>query len=181
MTNLSAREQRLIAILILVLLLFLAYRLALAPVIESFAAREEERSRLVTAHQRNERLIAALPILRQHLEAQRTGRALFALVAPNVDAAGSLLKERLASRLTAAGGSLRQTGDVDAEPGWIGASVEGDLTLDQLTAFLATLQNQPPYLVVTAVTVVADRAYQTGKLEVMSVKVDVEIPYSPAA
>ena len=53
--------------------------------------------------------------------------------------------------------------------------------LDQLTKFLGDLQNQSPYLVITNVTIAADRAFQSGRLDIMDVKVDVAIPYSRAA
>lgn len=181
MSSLSIREQRLVALFILVLLIFLGWQLLVAPMVDGFAERRDERERLTEAFQRNDQLIASLPVMRRRVEAQRADRSRFALAAPTAAAAGDRLKERLGDRLAAAGGVLRAMEEAPASTGWIGASIQGDLTLDQLTAFLADLQNQPPYLVVTNVTIVADRAFQSGRLDVMDVKISVAIPYIRAA
>lgn len=181
MTSLNLREQRLVALFILLLLVFLAYRLVLAPVVDGFAERREARDRLIATFQHNDRLLASMPTMRRRVEAQRADRSRFALAAPTIALAGDRLKERLGDRLAAAGGTLRAMEDSAAGSGWTGVTIDGDLTLDQLTTLLADLQNQPPYLVVTSVTVVADRAFQSGKLDVMNVKIDVAIPYTRAA
>lgn len=181
MTSLSLREQRLVALFILMLLLFLLSQLLLAPVVDGFAERKEERARLVAAYQRNDALVASMPLMRRRLEAQRADRSRFALAAPSPAAASDRLRERLGDRFAAAGGVLRGMEESAARAGWIGASINGDLTLDQLSTLLADLQNQPPYLVVTNLTIVADRAFQSGKLDVMNVKIDVAIPYTRAA
>jgi hypothetical protein len=181
MTSLSAREQKLIALLILLLLIAGAWQLLVAPVIDGFAARSEERTQLAATIERNERLIASVPQLRRRIERQRPDRQRFAISAPSRDAAADLLRQRLQRSFEATGASAAALGDSDASGRWIGASAEGPVTLDQLVRLLTDLQNQPPYLVVTGLTVVADRAFQSGKLDVMDVKIDVAIPYSPAA
>jgi hypothetical protein len=181
MTGLSAREQRLIALLILLLLVAGIWQLLLAPVISGFTARSAERAQLAATIERNERLIASVPQLRRRIERQRPDRERFALAAPSRDAAADLLRQRLQRSFEATGASPSALGDSDAADRWVGASVEGPVTLDQLVRLLTDLQNQPPYLVVTGLTVVADRAFQSGKLDVMDVKIDVAIPYSSAA
>jgi hypothetical protein len=181
MTGLSAREQRLIALLILLLLVAAIWQLLVAPVIDGFAARSVARTQLAQTIERNERLIASVPQLRRRVERQQPDRERFALSAPSRDAAADLLRQRLQRSLEATGASPTALGDSDAAGNWVGASVEGSVTLDQLVRLLANLQNQPPYLVITGLSVVADRAFQSGKLDVMDVKIDVAVPYSSAA
>lgn len=181
MTNLSAREQRLIALLILLLMLAGAWLIVIAPVLDGFAARKAEREQLLTTIQHNERLIAAMPTLQRRFEAQRPDRGRFVLIAANREVAGDLLRQRLQRTLETSGASISGLGEGAVGQQWVGASVEGALTLDQLVRVLSDLQNQTPYLVVTGLTVVADRAFQSGKLDVMNVKIDVAIPYSQTA
>lgn len=181
MTGLSSREQKLIALLILLLLAAGAWLLLIAPVVDGFRARSEQRAELEATIERNDRLIAAIPQLRRRVERQRPDRERFALAAPSRDGAADLLRQRLQRSFEATGASPAALGDSDASPHWVGASAEGALSLDQLVRLLAGLQNQPPYLVVTNLTVVADRAFQSGKLDVMDVKIDVAIPYTPSA
>ena len=181
MTSLNAREQRLIALFILLLLIAGIWQLLVAPLIDGFAQRSAERERLTATIQRNERLVASMPELRRWIEMQRPDRARLMLTAATRDAAGDLLRQRLQRSFEGSGASLSALGESDAAGRWVGASAEGSVTLDQLVRVLAELQNQPPYLVVTNLTVVADRAFQSGKLDVMNVKVDVAIPYSQTA
>jgi hypothetical protein len=180
-TSLSAREQRLIAVLILLLLVAGALQFVVAPVIEGFASRSAQREELVARVERDQRLIASIPQLRNRIELQRPYRARLILAASSRDAAGDLLRQRLQRSFEGAGASLSALGESDATGRWVGASAEGAVTLDQLVRILAELQNQAPYLVVTGLTVVADRAFQSGKLDVMNVKIDVAVPYSQTA
>ena len=181
MTTLSAREQRLVAVLILLLLVAAAWLLIMAPLIDGFAQRRAEREQLTATIERNERLIASVPQLRRRIELQRPDRARVTLGAPSRELAGDLLRQRLQASFEATGASVSALGEGDSNGRWVGASIEGTASLDQLLQVLDQVQNRPPYLVVTGLTVVADRAFQTGKLELMSVKIDVAIPYSQTA
>lgn len=181
MSGLSPREQRLVAVFILLLLLGAAWQFIVAPVIDGFAARSTERDRLVATIQHNDRLIATLPQLRRRVERQRPDRARFALAAANREMAADLLRQRLQHSFEVAGASISGLGDSEASGRWVAASAEGALTLDQLVRLLTELQDQTPYLVITGLNVIADRAFQTGKLDLMTVKIDVAIPYSRTA
>ena len=181
MTSLNPREQRLVALFFLILLIAAAWQFVAAPVIDGFSKRSAEREQLNATIERNQRLIAAVPQLRRRIEAQSPDRSRFALAAPNRDAAADLLRQRLQRNFEIAGASISSLGDSPAAANWAGASAEGTVTLAQLTSLLTDLQNQSPYLVVTGLTVVADRAFQSQKLDVMDVKIDVAIPYSPTA
>lgn len=181
MNSLSLREQRLIAILILLLVIAGTWLLLFAPLIDGFVTRGDRRTELTATIERNERLIAAIPQLRRRVESQRSDRRRFLLVAPNRDAAADLLRQALQRTVERSGASLTALGDGPASGRHVGASVGVAVTLDQLVALLADLQNQQPYLVVTSLNIVADRAFQTQKLDVMDVKIDVAIPYSPTA
>ena len=175
MTSLSRREQRLIAFFILLLIISGGWLLIVAPILDGFAARHDQRIELSATIERNQRLIAALPQLRRRVERQRPDEARFSLAAPTREAAADLLRQRLQQSFEQSGGALVSLGDTTPGGRWVGASVEGTVTLDQLVRLLADVQNQPPYLVVTGLTVVADRAFQSQKLDVMNVKTDVAI------
>lgn len=181
MKTLSQREQRLIAVFILLPMIAAAWLAIVAPLIDGFAQRSIERKQLAATIVRNERLIASIPRLRRQVEMQRPDRARLTLAAASRDTAGDLLRQRLQRAFEGAGASLSAVGVSDTPQRWVGASAEGAVTLDQLARLLEELQNQPPYLVVTGLTVVADRAFQNGKLDVMNVKVDVAVPYSQTA
>lgn len=181
MTSLSARERRLVAVFILLLLVALVYRLVVAPFIDGFTERSERRAQLAQMFVHNQHLIDSVPVLRRKAEAQRADFGRFALGAPSISVAQDRLKQRLGDRLAAAGGQLRSMDEINAGAGWVGVSMQCDLTLPQLVSLLQDLQNQPPYLVVTGLTIVADRAFQSGKLDVMDVRIDIAIPYTRAA
>ena len=181
MSGLTARERRLVAILILLAIVAGVCRLAIIPFVDGFSERRDARERLSLSFEHNQRLIESIPMLRRRAEAQQADRRRFALAAPSPAIAQDRLKERLGDRLAAAGGELSGMEDVSASPGWVGASIQGTLTLAQLVALLDELQNQQPYLVVTDMTIVADRALQSGKLDEMDVKIEVAIPFTRAA
>lgn len=179
MNSLNAREQKLVALFILLLVAAGIWLFFVSPLIDGIVARDARRSELALTIERNNRLIAATPGLRRRLESQTPLRSRYFLVAPTRDAAADLLRQRLQRSFEASGASLRSLGDATAGGRWVGASVDGQATLDQLVALLADLQNQSPYLVVTALSVVADRAFQSQKLDLMDVKIDVAVPHSP--
>jgi hypothetical protein len=170
-----------IAVFILLLAVAAIWLLALAPLIHGFAERSAAREQLAATITSNDRLIASIPQLRRRIEMQRPDRARLTLAAASRDVAGDLLRQRLQRGFEGAGASVSALGESSASAAWVGASAEGTVTLEQLVRLLGELQNQPPYLVVTGLTVVADRAFQNGKLDVMNVKIDVAVPYSQTA
>lgn len=181
MSGLSQREQRLVALFLLLLVVWAGWQFVAAPVLDGFAERRRERAELVATLERNQRLIAAIPRLRQRIEAQQVDRARFQLAAASRDTAADLLRQRLQASFERHGASITNVGEGQAAARWAGASAEGVMTLDQLVRVLAELHNQPPYLLITNMTVTADRAFQTRQLEPMNVRIDVAIPYSQTA
>src|SRR3546814_17204954 len=83
MNALTGREQRLIAIAILIALVAIAWLGIARPLISGFSERAEERQRLIAIHQRNEMLVARAPTWRRQLQQQKRDGAGFAITAPN--------------------------------------------------------------------------------------------------
>jgi type II secretory pathway component PulM len=181
MSGLTARERRLVAILILVAIVAGIWFALVAPIFDGFADRREQRAAMRETIHRNERLIAATPALRRAIERQRPDAGRVALSAPSTEAASDLLRQRLQRSFVASGGEVSGVSDTAARPGWVAAAAEGAMSLDQLTKALADLQAQPPYLVISRLDVVADRAFQSGKLDLLNVKFDVTVRYSQAS
>jgi hypothetical protein len=50
------------------------------------------------------------------------------------------------------------------------------MSLPQLVGALTKIQNQTPYLAVNGVTVSADKALQSGTLDIMDVRIEVSSP-----
>jgi hypothetical protein len=60
--------------------------------------------------------------------------------------------------------------------GWVRVRADMQLTMSQLYKSLSRLENEAPYVVVGYVSVVADRAVQTGHLATMDVRIEVSAP-----
>lgn len=178
MNNLTARERKLVAIGLLVGLFALAWYLVISPILDGFAERRMAREELAVRFASNERLIASLPRLRKTIEARAAESRNFRMEGETLAAVTEALKERLGAQVAANGGELRAMQDVSDQPGWARAWVEARMTLPQLIATLETLQNQPPYLAVNALTISADRALQSGRLDLMDVRIEASSPAS---
>ena len=178
MNNLTARERKIVAIGILVALIALIWFALISPILSGFAERTAERERLSTAFGRNERLIASIPRLRTVIERRAIDRANFHTAGDTPAAATEALKERLGGQIAANGGELRAMQDVEDKSGWVRAWVEARMTLPQLIGTLEKIQNQPPYLAVNSLTISADRALQSGKLDLMDIRIEASSPAS---
>jgi hypothetical protein len=86
----------------------------------------------------------------------------------------------MSDALSRAGGDLRGADGVETRPGWVGASVSGVVTYDQMLRLLENLANATPYLSIDALSVTADRAITTNRLEPMDVRIEASIPFAPA-
>lgn len=175
MKTLTVRERKLAAIGILVAMVALFWLGLVQPVYGIFSANAERRVELHRQYQQNERLISRINSLRKAAEEQQKYRSQYALGASNAERASEGLKERLESTLAKVGGELRSTESVDARPGWARASATVLVSNEQLTAWLRLLNNEQPYLVIESLTVVADRALNSGRLDLMDVKIEVSI------
>lgn len=175
MKQLTAREQKLAAIGLLVAAFALVWLGLVMPVYGSFAANADRRTELRLQYVQNERLIARTSALRRAAEEQRRLKSLYALDAPNTEQASERLKERLEASLVKAGGELRATESIEAPAGWVRASATALVSNEQLAAWLALLNNEQPYLAMESLTIVADRALNSGRLDLMDVKIEVSI------
>lgn len=175
MRPMSARERKLVAIGLLVAAVALIWLGLVQPIYGSFANNAERRTELRLQYAQNERLIARTSALRRAAEEQKRLRVLYSLDAPNAEQAGELLKERLEASLEKVGGELRTTENVDAPSGWVRASATALVSNDQLTVWIGLLNNEQPYLAMESLTIVADRALNSGRLDLMDVKIEVSI------
>lgn len=178
--SLSPRERKGVALLLLVALVALLYAVMIGPFVSGFAQRAQEREQLLQRHQANQRLIAAIPRLRRAAERQRDALAVYGLVAADADSGSRLLVERLESAVESSGGELRLAEEASPGSERAGARVSAQLSLEQLVRLLALVQDQAPYLAIDSLSVNADQAYISRKLEPMDVSVEVSIPLARA-
>jgi general secretion pathway protein M len=181
MRPLSARERKLVAVGLLVLLVALVWGVIVAPVIDGFTQRAEQRALLRTAYARNSRLISAVPALRRQAERQSETLRAFVIPATNPVLARAALRDRLRRDVTALGGEVIGLQDIPAPTGTVRAGVQVRMTLEQMQRLLVSLNDTPPYLVTESLRVSADRALETGHLDLLDVRLEVSVPHSPAA
>lgn len=180
MSTLSARERRLIAILILVAAIALLWIGIISPIASGFSDRAEQRDRLAQVYANNARLIGSIARLRKLAEAQRADRDRYRIVAPTLLAANEALKARLSDAVTDAGGQTRSVQEVDAEPGRVSAWIEGRMTLPQLVATLETLENSTPLLALSSLSVSADPAATATRPDTLNVRIEAGTWYDHA-
>lgn len=181
MRPLNPRERRLVAVGLLILLGALIWLPAVAPLLNGFSARAEERASLRAAYLRNSRLINTIPAIRRQAEQQKGTTARFAIGGANAALARAALRERLQRDFTAAGGQVTALQDVPATPGEVRAWIQGRMTLPQLQQMLVRVNDTPPYLVTESLRISADRALETGRLDLLDIRLETSIPHIPAA
>jgi hypothetical protein len=177
---LSAREQRLVALLILTGLIALVYFAVIHPIAAGFAARDARREQLLGTYAHNVRTIASIPRLRRRAEQQRASITAFVLPARNVEAGREALKDRLQRVIEAAGGEFREGADGEGPAGWVQVRATARMTLPQLGATLARLGDERPYLIVDTLTIGADTALVIGQSSAMDIQIEASIPLRPA-
>lgn len=181
MRPVSARERRLVALLLLVALVALVWLCLIAPILDGFSARAARREELALLAVHNQRTIAAIPRLRRGAEAQAAAVRNFVADARTAEAGREQLKERLQRAIERTGGEFRDVADAEGQPGWARARVSARLTLPQLTATLAILQDSPPWLVIETLSVGANDALVTGTSSAMDIDIEASLPLRPAA
>ena len=178
MKPLQPRERKIVAIGILVAILAVLWFALIDPIVVGFIGRAEERSELTATYQRNERVLAGIATWRAEADEQKATERQYAIVAPTRALAVENLKQRL-NRMAESQGAVVQTISelpAEAPEGWVRVRVDLQLTMSQLYKSLNRLENEAPYVVVGYVSVVADRATQTGHLATMDVRLEVSAP-----
>jgi hypothetical protein len=178
---LSLREQRLIALAILVALVALVLRGIVVPVADGFAARAAERDALALQVARNARLVDSMPRLSRIALAQRQDLRLFLLSAPTEEAGGQLLLERVQASLEAVGGEYLAGDALPGGPDLVRVRVDARVSEAEMQRLFADLQNRPPYLSVDGFAVSSEDPLVTGDPEALSLRVDLSVPFVRAA
>ncbi len=168
MTSLSDRERRLVALLILVAAITLAWLAVASPIIAGFEARAAERERLALVQASNQRLIDNVARLRRQAEAQKTDMARFHVIAPTAEAAAEQLKDRVSTLMSEAGAEVRALQDIEAAEGRIELRIEARVGL----------------MVVRTLSVSAPAALggdpATSPARKLDIRIDVAASHSPA-
>lgn len=181
MRSLSEREQKLLALGLLVAGIALVWLGIVSPLAGGFAARAEERERLTLLYGRNQRLIASTAAWRAQLDRQAGDQGRYAVAAPTETLAADLLRERIVREFAPLGAEIRSVQGLptDNRKGWVAVRADLRLTLAQLDAGLARLENEEPYVVIDYFAVAAERAFETGRSGPVDVRIDVSARVRP--
>jgi hypothetical protein len=175
---LTARERRLVAIALLLAAIALAWFLIVGPYVGGFFDRAAQRRDLMAGYQRNQRIMASIPVWRRLAETQRNTAQRFAIPAQSEQLAVEALKERLARLAAEEGFQITAMQDLDADTPTGEAKVRADvqLSLTQLHESLRRLETEGPY-VVEYLSVSADRALATGRSSRLAVRLEISTPW----
>jgi type II secretory pathway component PulM len=178
MRPLQPRERQMLAVGILAAIVLLFWFGLVQPIVGGFIGRAQERSDLLETYKRNERILAGISVWRARADQQNVTASQYAIVAPTKVLAAENLKQRLTKLASSVGGSVQTMAELPAEgpDGWVRVRADMQLTMSQLYKSLNRLENEAPYVVVGYVSVVADRAVQTGHLATMDVRIEVSAP-----
>lgn len=148
MNGLSSRERRLVAVLILVALIALAWLAIVSPILTGFADRAAERERLALVQASNARLMQNLPRMRRQAEEQKADRARFRLIAATPVAASEQLKELVSGFVGEAGGEVRALQDIEGPEGQVQVRLEARIGARRLPGLLDRIRRAEPLLIV---------------------------------
>ena len=177
MRALQPRERKIVALGILVAMLFAVWYVLIDPLIVGFIDRAQERAELGTTYEHNARVLSGIANWRQEADEQSATQSQYGIVAPTKVLAAEALKQRMSKLAAAVGGSVQGVSELPADKeNWVRVRADLQLTMSQLYKSLNRLENEAPYVVVGYVSVVADRAIQTGHLATMDVRLEVSAP-----
>jgi general secretion pathway protein M len=181
MRTLTARERRLVAIGILVLIVAVAWLGVIMPVVGGFAERAERRAELETQYARNARIIDSIRIWKHQAEAQNRDARRYAFSAANATLAATFLQQHVVGAVHGVGGSVQVSGPETATSSRsVVVRADAELTMSQLYEFLRRLESGEPHVVVEYFSVSADRAFQSGHVDSMDVRLRVRASYRQA-
>ena len=177
----NAREQRLIAVLILVAAVALVWLGIVQPILDGFAERREARAQLLMQHQRNQQIAASLPLLRAAARRQRADAPRFALPARNQEEATERLRDLV--RRTALRHEIvtKMSQGADGKAGWASLRVTMVVGMAPFARFLADVQNEQPLILIGATSIAANAAFQAGTAAPMEVQLEISAPFDAAA
>ncbi|HEX3945493.1 MAG TPA: type II secretion system protein GspM [Rhizomicrobium sp.] len=178
MRPLAQRERRLIALGVLLALVAVVVLGVIVPVFGGMAARALERGDLVATYERNQRVLAGIPVWRAQAVEQKSTVAKFSITAPTQALAAEMLKQRINRMTNEEGGSVQTVSEIqgDTPDGWVKVRADLQLTMAQLYKSLARLESEAPYVVVGYLSVAADRAQKSGHAAPMDVRIEVSAP-----
>jgi hypothetical protein len=182
MRTLSPRERRLVALGGLAAALAVAWLVLVGPLVGGFADRADERAQLNATFQRNQRLMAALPVWRRLALTQARGAARWAIAAPSESLAVESFKERLQKLAADEGYAVTSVQDLqaDAPAGDVRIRADMQLSLTQLCDTLRRLETEGAYVVVDYLSISADRAFATGRAAPIDVRLELTAAYRPS-
>jgi Type II secretion system (T2SS), protein M subtype b len=175
---LSARERRLAAIGILIGVVVLSWQFGIAPLIDDYIQRSEDRDALTAEYERNDGILAGLLGWRKEAEEQVKTAPAFAIVAPNPQIAVELVSQRIARDVKSAGGVVQVTQPVGdkTSPEWVHVRSDLQLTMGQLYAVLMQIQSEEPYVVVGYLSVETRPNPNPNDPQSLDVRLDVFAP-----
>lgn len=180
MRPLSARERKLVAVLLLVLAVALVLLVVIGPIVSGFADRAARREALAQTFHANELRIASLGGLQAEAERQSGEMRQRFIAAPDAAEASELLRERIEALTQELGGDIKASDAVPAETGWARAAIDARMSHTQLATLLARLNQIKPALAVETVTVIADDAMTNPKSDLLDVRLEATAPFVPA-
>jgi general secretion pathway protein M len=182
MRALTARERRLVAVGLLILVIGLTWLLIVGPLVGGFVDRAAQRRDLRAALQRNSRVIASLPALRAAADAQAQTSGRFSIAVPTESIAAESVKTRVRRLAADEGFMIKAVDDLqtDAPAGSIELRADLTLSLTQLCELLRHFQSEDAYVVVDDISIAADRSLAAGKLEPLDVRLEFSTAWRPA-
>jgi general secretion pathway protein M len=180
MRPLSARERKLIAVLILVLAVSLVLAVVIGPVVGGFSDRAARAEGLIQTFHSGEQRIASLGALQAEAERQADQMKGLFMAAPDAAEASEALRERIEAAFQEGGADIKASEAVPAEDGWARTAIDARMSHAQLGALLARLNALKPALAVDSVTVIADDALTNYKSDLLDVRLEASAPFVPA-
>ncbi|WP_174300547.1 type II secretion system protein GspM [Caulobacter sp. S45] len=151
----SLREQRLVALAILVGLVAAVWLAVVSPILHGFDVRRERKATAREELSSDARLIASFGAARGDAERLRQAAGAYAFSAPNPAAAAELARDRLSKSVAAQGGVLQALRDQPTAAGRVRLQADLRISLPQLTALLRRLETDRPFATVDSLTVSA--------------------------
>lgn len=178
MDNLSAREQRLIALGILVALLAAVWLGLAAPIMAGFAARRDARQTAIETLSRNARLISSLAQIRQDALRARTSLPRFAVVAATPAAAAELVRQRLVTVFAQGGVTLEAIRPEEADAAALRYEVDARGDLPKIIAVVQRLESEAPIAQLPGLSIASSASGQTPSD--LRLRLDVSYAFAPA-